>query len=236
MNITKAGDRTMKWKELMKSKKLLSLLVAAVATLATIFVIYATRHTTTHPTSNGTSLSAFQAKTDGDGVMQGSDRTESKTFPADSSFPTRLAGRSDVVQGSGGTGSGTSFYDTSAPTRLTGSSDYDWTPTTNANLDEVAQGSDGTASGRPSDTYDSSTRTILAYNSYPDYDRDLQIYANTNALVQGAGSTGSGFPTTPHQPAPDEQPTSHLPEPATMLLLGSGLIGLAVLGRKVRKS
>ena len=201
----------MKWKELMKRKRLLSLSLVAIATLATIFISHAIKRITTQRTDNDQPTYTFPINTDGDQVVQGFDSTDSGTPLGNGPTSTQLADNSEVVHGSDGTGSGIFFDNTSALTQLTDDSDDDSGPTTNASKTSL----------------DDASMTIqLADTKYPDYDLDLQIYRNSDG-------TGSGTVIS----TPDEQPPhSPVPEPSAMLVLGSGLMGLVAVGKKLRKS
>lgn len=224
--INKKMGRTIKWKQLTTRKRLLSLSLVVVATLATIFAFYAIMHTTTPPTSAGTSIPALPANTDGGDILQAFGGTDSGT-PADNFTRNQIAGNSQARQNRGRTGFGTVLYDGSLPTQLADDSDADSSPATNAN--QVVHGSDGKGSDRPPDDF---TPILLANNAYPKYDYDFRAIESGGGVGQGTESTASD--TSPG--SVDNEPRSHVPEPASMLLLGSALVGVAVFGRKLKKT
>jgi hypothetical protein len=229
----------MKWKEVMKRRKLLSLSVVAVATLATMFFLYSTIRTTTPPTSADTSP-ALPTNADGGDVLQALGSTGSGTppgsftpnqlaynFDVDSSVATK-AGAGHVVQGSDGTGSNTLAEDFNDYPEY----DYDFQAIESGG--DVGQGSDGTGSNSNTPPEDF-TPILLANNDYPGYDYDLQAGIQSRGIESG-GDVGQGRGSK--STAPDTSPgsvneaPSHVPEPASMLLLGSALVGIAVFGRK----
>lgn len=229
----------MKWKELLTRKRLLLSLVA-VATLATIFVLYATMHTTTTPTSSGTSIPALPTETHvaetqvGD-LMQAFGVTDSGT-PSSSVTANQLVGNSQVRQGRGGAGFGAVVDDGSPPTQLADNSYVDSSPPTNTDADLVVRGSDGKGSGTAPDDF---TKILLANNDYPKHDHDFQAFESHFSSGGGPDVSVGGGPDSIASDRSsgdlNEPQTSHAPEPASMLLLGTALVGAAVFARKLKK-
>ena len=214
----------MKWKELMKlmnRKRLLFWSLVAVATLATLFASYVFNRTTTQATYKGSKgVHTFPTNTDGHVVLHGFDGTGSVT-PPDGFTPFQLADNSQVRQGSGATGS--------TPSQLADNSDDSSSSTQNPKGGDVGQGSHTTNSETSSDSDGASSPTLLVQNNYTEHDRDIQ--SSSHGVGQGPQSTVSDTPSG----SGGSEPPSHVPEPASMLLVGSGLIGLAAFARKLRK-
>ena len=225
----------MKWKELLTRKRLLFSLVA-VATIATIFVLYATMHTATTPTSSGTNIPALPTETHVGDLVQAFGVTGSGT-PSSSFTANQLVGNSQVRQGRGnvgfakpfgGSGLATPQDDASLTTQLADNSNVDSSPPTNTDADHVMHGSDGKGSGTAPDDF---TKILLANNDYPKYDHDFQAFESHVSVGGGPESIASDRSSGDL----NEPQTSHTPEPASMLLLGSALVGFAVFARKLKK-
>ena len=221
----------MKWKELMTRKRLLFSLVA-VATLATSFILYATMHTTNTPLSGGTNIPALPTETHVGDILQAFGGTGSGT-PSGSFTANQLVGNSQVRQGHGGAGFGAVVDDGSPTTQLADNSDVDSSLPTNTDADQVVHGSDGKGSGTAPDDF---TKILLANNDYPKHDLDFQAFESQVSFGGGPASIASDRSSGDlNKPQTSEPQTSQTPEPASMLLLGTALVGVAVFARKLKK-
>ena len=219
----------MKLKELLTRKRLLFSLVA-VATIATSFILYATMHTTTPPTSSGNSIPALPTDTDGGDVLQAFGVTGSGP-PSGSFTANQLVGNSQVRQGHGGAGFGAVVDESPSSTQLADYSDVDSSGVTNA--DQVVHRSDGKGSGTSPDDF---TKILLANNDYPKHDHDFQAFESHVSVAGEPESLASDRSSADlNEPKTSEPKTSHVPEPASMLLLCTALVGVAVCARKLKK-
>jgi hypothetical protein len=284
----------MNWKEVLKKRKLLSLLVVAAAILATVFFLHSTMRSTTSPTPADTSIPALPTNADLDDVLQALGGTGSGTIPGSrtsnqlaynfavgSSVATK-AGAGHVVLGSEGTGSNTVAEDFNDYPEY----DYDFEAGGRGigSEGDVGRGSDRAGSNHniPPEDF---TPILLANNDYPHYDYDFEAGSRGRGIEGGGGvgqgkspeGTSSDIPSggvseseadtppggdgesegdiTPGGDGESEgditsggdgesegditpggdgesEPPSQVPEPASMILLGSALVGIAVFGRK----
>ena len=219
----------MRWKGPRKRNRLLFLSTVPVATLAIIFILQATMHTSPLSTSPlGPTNPALLTSSDGSDILQPLSGTSSST-PAANFTGNQIANDSPVMQILRGTDS--EMVDGDSPsTHFADNSGIDSSHATNA--EELVYGPERTG---PDTSADDFIPILLANNAYPKYDYDFEA-------IQGRGDLSAGqalenvAPDTSSGGVDNEPLSSHAPEPATMLLLGSALVGVAVFGRKLRKS
>ncbi len=216
----------MKWKKLMKSKKLFSLLLAGVVIFATIFVSYAIKHDISQ------SYQSIYAGTNRDEVAGEFDSLYPEILLGNGLTSGWLAGRSELVQKSNGANSGASSGSGSALAQLVHNNyfefDYDDFQI-NENGVQLVQKSDDMNSKTSSSSHGGWTSTLLFDNYYSNYDRDFRINKMGNSVAQK-----SAHSPEMSSPAHDRSPSA-APEPATVILFGSGLLGLAALRKRLRR-
>ena len=117
-----------------------------------------------------------------------------------------------------------------APPGTTMAAFVDSNPATNAGADQQVDGPRGTGSDAPRDGF---TPILIPKDAYPKNEYNLQAI-DYGGGVSLAPERPVSAPETPSDSVENKSP-SYVPEPATMLLVGSGLISLAAFARKLKQ-
>jgi len=219
----------MKWGNLSKTKKILVGTGLAIGVAAGVFAAYMYKETVSLVSSGSPDAQAFPV--DIDIETPGSNISDIKPFLAISDTGPSDSGQPPLKRSSKTTAKRSAD---SAPILLADNSDdrrgkTGTTPMPDPDIPEGYEAPAGDATTGPP-TGDPNVSTLLG-TTYIAYRGDYQVSGGSNITVTGNSASDDNTKPGPAG-EPEQSETSPVPEPSTMILLGTGLVGLAVYSRK----